>query len=322
MRVVPVALALILLLPSALAQSPIAPQVGLSLSSHDLKLDAGNETRIYGNVSNGGRLQGSASLRIVVPEGWDVSADQRTFPIAAGATQPIVLVLRAPAAAHGAATGRIEVTVTFAEDGTGAVANANDAIAVARVDPIPPPPPGTSVEEWALFATASALVIASVVVLETRRRRAIAAALAAEKAAWIDRELGIGIELDGPMIPWGLRRELLQRIVVRNDTDKPRVAHLGLRESAPGWTAAVSLPRLPLEPRERVAITLYLNPGDAVPGGESARFVVYARNAEAQEHEERLAIEIEAPPVRIPGPEASTSIALRDGSAVRPSLRR
>lgn len=317
MRAVTIALALLLLVPVALAQTvPVDPQGTLSLSTKDVQLHASNETTLYANVTNTGRLAATASFTLGVVEGWTIRAEPRTVPIAAGQTQQVLLILRAPSAGQGALQGRLDIRVTLSDPNTLRTSQMEESILLHRVDPLPPvPPPRTTPLQVIGFVAGTALVIAGVAWLETRRRGRIA-------AAWRAREMGLAIELEGPMLPWGLRRELLQRIAVRNLTDQPRVAHVGMRETMPGWTGAVSLPRLALGPGERALLTLYLNPGDEVAGGAPARFVVYARTAEAQEHEEHLVVELEAPPVRIPGPEASTTIALRDGSAVRPSLRR
>ncbi|MEA3200667.1 MAG: hypothetical protein QOE90_2095 [Thermoplasmata archaeon] len=320
MRLAPLVLllALALAIPAALAQVPqTSPQVTLSLSASELRVDAGNESTLYANVSNPGSLAASVSLTLGALPGWDVRAEPRTFPLAAqGGTQMVILHVLAPAAGHGEARGPLDVGATLTEPNTGRTATAHQAATLARVDPpAPVPPPRTTPLQVGLFVAGSALVVAVVTYAEVRRRRALA-------AAWRERETGLALEVDGPLLPWGLRREQLQRVVVRNASERPRVAHLGIREAPEGWTAAISVPRLPLEPGERATITLYLNPGEGVPTGEPARVVLYARTAEALEHEERLGLDLVAPPVRIPTPDVAPTIAPRDGSAVRPALRR
>lgn len=315
MRALPSALALVaaLLAPLALAQVPAAqPAVSIQLSATEARVGAGNETTLVANVVNGGSLAASVSIDLGLLEKWDVRAEPRTFPLPAGASQPVQIVLRAPAAGQGAASGVLAVRATLTEANTGRTAQGQASLALARVDPPPPLPPSP----WPLDRVAPALggsllVIGAVVLAESRRRRALRVARNVEAARWQDRELGILIEPEGPLLPWGLRRETLQRVAVRNVTPRPRVAHVGVRRAPPGWTAALSLPRLALEPGERAVLTLYLNPSPDVPGGAPAEVVLFARTAEAQEHEEIARIAFQAPPVRIPQGDETATVALR-----------
>jgi len=331
MRPLSWALLLILLAPAAFAQTlPSAqPQVSLALSAKELRLNASNESAVYANVTNGGALAGTASLTMGDAGGWNVRAEPRTFPIAAGRTQMVVLYLTAPAPGSGPATTNLAVSVSFSESNTQQSASAQGAVALVRVDPPPPPPPPfLTPARIGLGVGALALVAALVVVLVVRRRKKLAAAkaaedarLAAEHAAWLARETGITIEIEGALLPWGLRRELLQRVRVRNASERPRVAQVGVRSAPPGWIASVSLPRFPLSAGESALVTVYLNPSHDVPGGEATEIVLYAKPEEAQEKEERVALRFEAPPIRIPRGDEATTIALRDG-APRPALRR
>ncbi|GEM_PF-4895979 len=282
---------------SALAQVPAAqPQVGLSLSAAALRVDAGNESVVLANVTNQGSLPATVTLSFAPLAGWTVTPDVASpFALAANGAQTVRLTVRAPAAGAGAAEGPLGVTATLTESTTGRQAPpAKATLALSRVDPAAAAPPSLwPPERVAAAALGSVAVVAGVVALERRRR-------VRAEALWRERETGLALEPDGPTMPWGARREMLQRVAVRNVGSRPLVALVGVRAASPGWTAALSLPRLPLAPGERAVVTLYLNPAPDVPGGAPGEVTLYARTAEAQEHEEVARVALEAPPVRVP----------------------
>jgi hypothetical protein len=304
---------LLLLAPLALAQGlPAPPSVAVQLSAASARVGAGNETTVFANVTNGGTLAASVSLDMSVLEKWDVRAEPPAFALAAGQTQQVQVVLRAPAVGDGAASGQLLLKAVLTEDNTGRTAQGQAFLSVERVDPpVPAPPPTWTPERVALAAIGALVLVAAVAFALVRRRLARRAVAEAEAAAWRDRETGLAIEAEGSLILWGLRREVLQRVTVRNVSQRPRVANVGLRSATPGWTAAVSLPRLALEPGERATLTLYLNPSESIPGGEPAEFLLFARNAEAQEHEETLRVALPAPAVRIPRGDEATRVSPR-----------
>lgn len=161
---------------------------------------------------------------------------------------------------------------------------------------------------------------------ERRRLELEAAAAAAAKAAheaWLARETGITLHLvDGP-IRFGTRRELTYRVRVENVSERPRIAILGVAETPEGWTAAFSVPRLPLSAGEAAVVTVYVNAADAVPEGTQGNVVLTARPEEAQELDERLTLTPVAPAVRIPLEEAFTSVVVARAPIVpRPVLRK
>lgn len=321
------ALGALLLAPLAAAQVPLpaSPGVRVVLDAKELRVDAGNETTLTATITNTGPAQGTVQLDFGLVPGWRVDAESRSIVIPAGGVAPVRFALAAPNAGHGAASAAWAVRATLTEDNTGRTATSEASVQLARVDPpAPPAPPGWTPESLALLVVGSAVLIAGIVVAERSRIRKLRDALAAaeaareaERAAYLDRETGILLEAEGPLLPWGLRRELLQRLRVRNATARPRIATVGVREAPPGWVASVSLPRVPLGPGESALVTLYLNPDATVPGGAPTRLVLYAKPEEAQAMEERLPLAFDAPAIRIPEHAAPPS---HDG-APRPALR-
>lgn len=331
MRPLPWALILVLLAPGAFAQTQaVQPGVTLTLDAKDVALGAGNASRVNATLTNTGPAAGTVTLAWTLPDGWDVNAETRTVAIPSKGVMPIVIRVTAPAAGKGAASADIQITAVLKEDPpAGRSAQASAALSVTRVDPPAPPPAPVVTPERLAMALGALLLIAGIaagLILRRRHRLALARAaeearLAAERAAYLERETGITIEIEGDLLPWGLRRELLQRVRLKNASGRVRVAQVGIRSAPPGWIASVSLPRIPLASGESALVTVYLNPSADVPGGAETQIVLFAKPEEALEREERVTLRFEAPPIRIPRGDEATTIALRDG-APRPALRR
>lgn len=305
-------LGLLVLALVPLAAAQVAdPSVSLALDATSLDLGAANTTTVNATVTNGNaQVGGNVVMSLVAPDGWTVVADPIQFPLAAGASQAVVLTITAPGAGLGAQAGDVALTATLTETlARGSAATSTQAIAVARVDPLPPPPPPPLPwHETAAgiggVAVAAALVLAGVEVLLRRSRKAHEARLAAEaaaaRAAYLDRETGITVApLDGPS-KYGHSREQAFRVQVQNVSARPRVALVDVAEWPDGWAAAVSIPRIELKPGERVSVAVYVNPAETIPAGTPARFVVAAKPEEALELDERVTLECDAPAVRIP----------------------
>lgn len=328
------AAALLLVLPfaagTALAQLPTAPSVAVALDEAALSLGASNETTLSGTVTNGGRLQGTVALAPTIPAGWNVTLDPATpFTLAAGQSATFTVTLVAPAAGVGAAAGDVFVDATLT-DGAGQTATAQAALAVTRVDPVipPTPPPYDLYASYALLA-AGAVGIAFLVYAQLRGERlARERARAEEEArrlaheAYLARETGIGLTLvDGP-VHYGTRREVVYRLAVENQTPRDRVALVGVAEVPHGWTAASSLPRIPLKPSERIVVTFYVAAGDGVPTGAIGRVSFFAKPEEAQELDQRVSVEVPAPAVRVPTLGDRPATAPREAVAPKPVLRK
>lgn len=282
-----------------------------------LDLGAANVTVLNATVTNDNpSIPGQVVVSVEAPAGWTAEASLLQGPLAAGASQDFTITLTAPEAGAGAATGELVVTATITESAATARTETGRAtVALTRVDPAPPPPPPApwyetpgGIAAIVLAALLVAGLAAAAVVLRSRRlareaAEAEAARRAAEEAAhraYLARETGISLALlDGPR-KYGPKRELTYRLQIENVSDRPRVAIVAVAETTPGWTAAVSIPRMPLSPGERAVVTLYANPDDAIASGEPARLVVSARPEEAQERDERVTISSEAPSVRVP----------------------
>lgn len=338
----------------AVAQvAPIDPAVAITLPPDALDVGAGNQTTLTATVSNPGSFAGTVSLSIAAVDGWTFAAEPAGgFPLASGASQDVTITVIAPAAGVGAASGSLAVTATLT-DQAGRTATADASAPLARVDPPPPPVPPPPYGLWAAAAVAALLVVAGVVALQVRENRrkreraeaqrraaeeakrlaeAEAARLAAEKAAreaaeraaYFARETGITIGLhDGPR-PFGTSRELAYRLVVRNVSDRPRVGVVGIAEIPAGWRASVALPKLPLSPGESALVAAYVKPDVSVPAGSKSRIVFRAKPEEAQELDEKLALDVEAPLPHVPTmaeadrPRSSA----REPVAQRPALRK
>lgn len=333
----------------AVAQlAPVDPAVAITMPTETLSLGAGNNTTLAATVTNPGSFAGTVSLSFAALDGWAVSAEPASFALAAGASQPVTITVVAPLAGEGAASGAIAATATLS-DSAGRTATAEGATPVARVDPPVVPPPEPPYALWALAAVLLVAIVALGVGLQLRARRrkreraeaearAVAEAkrraeeeaarLAAEKAAaeaaFLARETGISIAVhDGPR-PFGSKRELAYRLTVSNVSDRPRVGVVAVAEVAAGWRASVSLPKLPLSPGESVLVSAYVNPDENVPSGSKARIVILAKPEEAQERDERVVIEVEAPLPHVPtaADAARARTTLREAVAARPALRK
>lgn len=300
----PAALILLALLAGAAAAQlgPVDPAVTLAFDREALELAAGNETTFNATVTNGGAVDGSVALVVADLDGWTLAVEPASFPLRAGASQPVVLTLTAPAAGAGARSGDVGLTATLTA-AAGRTASASGVVGVTRVDPVvvPPPPP-----PYALYGALALLValLALGVLLALRRRRARRlarekaaaeeAAKAAAHAAWLDRETGIGIALlEGP-VKFGSRRELVYRVEVENRSARERVAVLGVEGRPEGWTVAPALPQARLKPGERVVVVYHVNPGEA-QGGAVATLAFTAKPEEARERDERVTVEVHAP---------------------------
>lgn len=326
-------LALPLAAGAALAQG--LPSNGLAvaveLDEADVSLDAGNATNVTGTVTNPGTLQGTVTLALTLPEGWTATVDPPSaFSLASGQSVPITLTLTAPAAGLGALTADVLLDATIT-DAAGRSASAQATLGVTRVDPLPPPPPPPPYDLYASYGIlAAGLIVIGLLVhhqlrserLARERAEAEEARRRAEHEAYLSRETGIGLTLvEGPH-RFGSRREVVFRLAVENQTQRERVALVGVAGCPKGWTAASALPRIPLQPRERVVVTFYVNPGDAVPAHEVGHVVFFAKPEEARELDQRVGVDVTAPEVRVPTLDDKPVTAAREPVAPRPVLRK
>lgn len=322
-----------LLAGAALAQLPATDAgVSLQLDALDLSLGAGNATVVNGTVTNTGGLSGTVTLTLSIPEGWTVEVDPSSaFTLAAGASAPVTLSLAAPAAGAGELSGDMLLSAALVDQAGRAATPAEASLRVTRVDPIVPPPPPPPYDLYASFAIlgVGVVVIGGLVWNQLRNERLARERKAAEEAArvaaheaYLARETGIGISLvEGP-VRFGTRRELVYRLQVENQSARDRVALVGVAQCPAGWSAACAIPKASLRPGERVTVTFHVNPGDAVPGGAKATLAFYAKPEEAQELDQRVAVEVAAPEVRVPETGQLPPAAPREPVAPRPVLRR
>jgi hypothetical protein len=286
----------------------------------DVSLGAANTTTLTATVTNDNeRVAGTVTFTVTGPAGWTIVTDPPagSFTLQPLASAPITITLTAPEAGVGDATGNVELAATITENvARASTASGSASVGVTRVDPvIPPPPPAPwytttpAIAAFVLIPLALVGLAALLIVRSRNKRRAVEAAAAAARvasdaaaaqAAFMARETGITIQpVDGP-VKYGPKRELVFRAAVSNVSDRPRVALVNVAECAEGWTAAVSIPRMPLSAGERMTVTVYVNPSDAVAPDTPARFVLTAKPEEAEKLDERLTLECIAPPVRIP----------------------
>lgn len=258
--------------------------------------------------------------------GWIVKVSPETLRLDAGASGEVVIALQAPAAGDGASTRTMRLRATITDD-AGRVGVDEASIALARLDPPAPPvpPPWILTAEGMTSLALVALTLAAVgaMLLASARRRK-AEAEAAARQAFLDRETGIKLEItDGPH-RFGMGRDLVYRVRVWNETDRPRVATLGVAAAPDGWRAVPSLPRMPLGARESIHVTFLVSPAPSAPAGTRARIVLWAKPEEAEKLDERIEIEVVAPDVRIPGPDerVARAVVIRSDDGVRPAPRR
>lgn len=304
----------LLVLTLALAGSPPAsaqvldPAVSVTVEPTTLELGAANATNVTATVANTApNTNGNVVVTITAPDGWTAVADTTQFALTGGATQQVVILLTAPAAATGAATGSLVVDATITE--TAATARSDSAsasVALTRIDPViaPPPPVPWYETTGGILAIVGAIllvagaVVAVILVRRKNARLAAEAAAAAERAAYLDRETGITIALAEAPRQFGPRRDVVFRVAVENTSARPRVALVSLELPA-GWKGAPQLPRVPLSPGEKSLVTVCVGAELSVPADARATITVIAKPEEARERDERLQLEVAAAAVRV-----------------------
>lgn len=290
--------------------------MSLTLDGGALDLGAANTTTRTGNVTYAesagapdvaGQNSGSVTLTAVIPAGWTVVSDpplDTAFPIGVGATVPVTITITAPAAGDGAQSGELAFTAQAAGAG-GRSATATASIQLTRVDP--PPPVVTPFYRTplglALEISIPALLIAGIVATVMWRRKAAELAAeraAAERAAYLARETGIVVSVEGGPQEYGHRREVMYRLSVQNKSDRSRVALVEVVTVTNGWRAATGVSRVPLASGERAPVTLVVAPDAVITPGDRASVVVRAKPEEAVELDERVTIEVVAPKSGVP----------------------
>lgn len=325
------ALLVALLATPALAQVP-APQVAVTLDATTLSLGANNTTEISGTVRYSDlAAQQNANVVLTldgVPDGWTITMDPAAVPLNSGQSGTFVLTITAPEAGAGAANGTATV-IASANGGAGrGTATGSASLALTRVDPPPPPPPDNT--PYIVAAVLATLLVAGAVAAYASHRKAEKARLAreaaeraeAERLAYIARETGITVSVVEGAIPFGDRREVAMRLVVKNVSERDRFAVVDVKEVPTGWLAAVNVPRRELKAGEEMIVTVTARPPDASPLGASARIVVAAKPEEAVELDERVTFEVQAADARpAQGGFAKAALSARDG-VVPKMLRR
>ncbi|MHB8586372.1 MAG: hypothetical protein ACYDDF_11130 [Thermoplasmatota archaeon] len=309
----------------AMAQVPQPqpnPSVSVTVPSATENVNANGTSNVSASVANTGALEGTVAVTVQAPAGWTATANPTSANLQGGQSVAVTITLRAPAAGQGAANGAVAVGATITDQAGRTGQSAPASVQVVRVDPVVvPPPPPPDYTPYYVAAAIVALLIAALVVLALRRR----AQRRATEAAFLARETGITIQPSGAPIPYGSRRELLHKVSVKNESDRPRIALVGIAARPPGWSAAFSNPRVPLAVGESALLTLHIQPDDSVPPGAKVSFVLIARPEEATQRDERVTIEVEAPAPRIPNGGASATrsvVAHREPIAPRPVLRK
>lgn len=297
----------------------LEPQVTVSLPARELAVDAGSASSVEATVTNAGAFDGAVTISVPVLDGWIVSADPESFDLASGESRTVTIDVTAPAAGEGAESGDLVFGATLM-DAAGRTASADAALAASRTDPPPPPPAGP---DPVLVGAGVVLVLGAVagVVAWVRKRRR-------ERAAYLDRETGIVASLEGSAAPFGNGAGSAFRVVLRNESARPRTAVVGVREAPEGWRVGFTVSRVTLDAGASVPVTVTVRPPDEVPKGTASAVVLFAKPEEALELEERVSLDVvvgrvrgpprtipaQLPPVRAPGATGE--------SAPLPSLRR
>lgn len=297
------------LVPGALAQVP-QPQLTLTLEQDALELGAAttsstilvNGTVAYADTAPAvpvGTTDGTITLAIAVPDGWTATLDPAgPFTLAPGASAPYTIELVAPAATVDANTFAMDVTGEATSGDGQRSASAATTLTIAQLALPPPPVPWYQTPGGiAGIVGAILLVVGIVVALVVRRNRRIAAA---ERAAYLARETGIGIEVSGTPIQYGHRREIMYRVAVTNKSDRPRVGIVEVAEITNGWRAALQFSKVPLSVGESRSVTLLVTPDAPITPGDRASVVVRAKPEEARELSEKVTIEVVAPKHGVP----------------------
>lgn len=309
--------------PASAQVGPINPQIAVDMPTDPLALGADNTTTLTATVSNPGNVDGSVLLVLTAPDGWTATAEPSSFPLVAGASQPVTITLLAPAAGAGAATGPLGLDATIT-DAAGRAAQASASVPLTRVDPLPPPPPAPWYQQPMIMGPLLVLLAAAALGGAYSMRRSkqkrleaeAAAKAAADKAAheaWLARETGVTLRLlDGPK-PFGDRRDVIYRVEVQNVSDRPRVAILGAPEVPAGFRAAFSVSQVPLAKGERATVSVAVTPEVATPPGTRASLTVSVKPEEAQERDERLVLDVTAALPRTPATPNSRPVFLARG---------
>lgn len=310
------ALLLALAAPTALAQGLPQPGVTITLNEPSVELGASNSTQITGSVQYtdsapalNGATDGTVTLSVTAPEGWTVVIEPASaFSLGPGANADFTVTITAPSLEAGAANADGDATVTASAqspDGRSATGTASLGLtAIAPPAILPPPwyqtPGGIAAIVGAILLV---LAIAAFAAHRSRQKRLAAEAAArdaAERAAWLDRETGVTLALAGGPLQYGHRREVVYRLALVNQSQRPRVALIDIAEVTNGWRAATQVTKIPLSVGETQTVTLVVTPDAVITPGDKATVTVRARPEEAREKDERITIDVIAPKSGVP----------------------
>ncbi|HUR70133.1 MAG TPA: NEW3 domain-containing protein [Candidatus Thermoplasmatota archaeon] len=312
------AIVLFALAPMALAQVP-QPTLSVAFEEGTLAIEAANTsttrtvngTVTYGDTAPalpGGAADGTITLSVTAPAGWTATLDPASaFTLAPGASAPFTVTLVAPAATANAASVSIDVagSATSSDGQRSATASASLSIAQAALPP-PPPVPWYQTPAGIAGIVLAILVVlgATTAILWQRRTKRLAAeraaAEAAARAAYLERETGITVQLLGEPVQYGHKREVVFRVAVTNTSQRPRVALADVTEVTNGWRAALQFSKLPLSVGETRPVTLVVTPDSVITPGDQATVVVRAKPEEARELSEKVTIPVSAPKHGVP----------------------
>jgi hypothetical protein len=279
-------------MPLATAQGQLQPTLAVSLSASNVSLAAGNETNVTGALQAGGPLQGTIAVSVDAPSGWTAVVTPTSQAVQAGGSLSVVVALKAPPAGQGAQKGGFDLKGTFT-DASGRTASGTASGTVVRVDPVPPPvvPP----DYRPLYAAIAVVLIAIVLMAVWLRSRALAKR---RLAAIVARETGIEVVQSAPPHAYGLGREFLARVEVRNVSDRPRTAVLKVVSLPAGWSAAPSFETIDLAVGSRFEGSVFITPQDGAKPGDRGTVVVSAKPKEAEGSGSLLPLSVEVTPPR------------------------
>lgn len=254
-----VVLAATMFTASATAQTE--PRVSISANATALTTNSTTAVlQVVWTISNPGLVDGTARLQVIAPQGWTVKVSEGTLPFAltrgSQVTRTGSISVQAGATP---ADGPLEATATLQDalgrSGTGRATTSLDfeKIIPLEAPPLLPAPPN----RWPAFlggAGVLALMFGGYVLQA--------------------RQVGLAVEHPNQRINRGART--LYDVHVTNPSRWSRTVHLRVRQVPIAWGAALSYPRIKLQPRESIIVPLCLK----VPFGSSmdaGSFLVEAR---------------------------------------------
>ncbi len=270
------ALTLVLPLAAHGAQAQLGGTCGpvsIATTPEEVSLEPGGNATVDVAVTNDGSLDGSARLDLSVPQGWDVQPAERTFGLAAGATETVTVTVKASTDADRFsppynldATASLDCGAAGASDpATATVGLALDTGGGAG---------GTGGDDGGPGLGTAGLVFLGAVAVLT-----VLGAL-----PWVQSRRALRVEAKEPLLGVEPGEGVSFPVEVENRGKEPDTVRFDMDGVPDGWSAFIAVPSLDLDAGEhRTLWVLVRSPPDA-RAGDVATVNVHAAS---ETHSER-----------------------------------